>query len=867
MFTHSRFTPICLALGVALSSGSSCVYAQSTNTVTLTDAISRLSAQYKVVILTTIADSDSVKVPPVTASVTIEQALATMLAGTELEVIKDGKGSYVIQTKSLKKTSETSQEALKKASSTEPTMTLGQIEEIVITAQKTSQNLQQVAASISAVNGENLEKMNVNSVFDLSGKLPGLVMTSVQGYRPTVSIRGIGNEIPDNAGTKQAVAFHVDGVFMANDYALLADMSDVSRIEMTRGPDGTLYGNSSTGGAINLVSHKPQHDELFGAMSFAAGAYSQQEARAMVNVPVNNELAFRVSASHRQRDGYTENKAIENYELDDVDNETIKAQISWQPSDDINVLFQHQVFSSDTHGPALKGGFDTISDDPRVVYHDTPEFYRLNTQLSSFHFDWTLPGSALSVILSKQRYHMRRKFDFDRSSLTANDPAPLPLVGELDLLGEAPIPQFVGNLSQLDHSYTAEINLTSAPDADGLKWVVGAFFLDTEIFSNTRNFYDADRDGEPVNETITGPNIFADNADIDFINSDYRNFNSYAIFGQFTYPFSTQLAVTAGLRFTNNEFEDERCSLNCVPTRSPITSTPANETDNVTGKVALEYTWNQDMMSYVSIATGVKPAGSNSSADTRFFPEVFDQEEVIAYEVGNKAELFNKRSRLNIAAFYYDYKDYLFESSGIGRFASGASNLPEAEIYGIEVESDTWVTESLSLTLSLSAMESEIIKGRDAIDRAEAENQSVGLILAGASSEEINAAREATAINLTGNELPKIPDLMANVGLVYYLTDSMGGEWEFSGQYTYRGEFYARAFNSSQRDNVPSYGMTNLNVTYFTPQKSWKIDLNVHNLFDEDAVITRFTDTFGLGFSSDQYLAPRTVTLRAKYFF
>ena len=89
-------------MGVALSSGSSCVYAQSTNTVTLTDAISRLSAQYKVVILTTIADSDSVKVPPVTASVTIEQALATMLAGTELEVIKDGKGSYVIQTKSLK---------------------------------------------------------------------------------------------------------------------------------------------------------------------------------------------------------------------------------------------------------------------------------------------------------------------------------------------------------------------------------------------------------------------------------------------------------------------------------------------------------------------------------------------------------------------------------------------------------------------------------------------------------------------------------------------------------------------------------------------------------------------------------------------
>lgn len=867
MFTHTRYTPVYLALGLALSSGSQCVFAQSANTLTLTDAISRLSAQYEVVILTTVTNSDAIKVPQVSAALPVEKALATMLSDTQLEAVKDGKGSYVIQAKPSAQTNIESRETLSKTPSTEPSITLGQIEEIVITAQKTSQNLQQVAAAISAVNGENLEKMNVNSVFDLSGKLPGLVMTSVQGYRPTVSIRGIGNEIPDNAGTKQAVAFHVDGVFMANDYALLADMSDVSRVEMTRGPDGTLYGNSSTGGAINLVSHKPVHDELFGSVSAAAGSYSQQEVKGMINVPVNNELAFRITASHRQRDGYTENKAIENYDLDDVDNQTIKAQISWQPSDDIDLLFQHQVFSSDTHGPALKGGFDTISDDPRVVYHDTPEFYRLNTQLSSFHLNWAFPESALSMILSKQRYHMRRKFDFDRSSLTANDPAPLPLVGELDLLGEAPIPQFVGNLSQLDHSYTAEINLTSAPNAEGLKWVVGAFFLDTEIFSNTSNFFDADRDGDPVNETIAGPNVFANNADIDFINSDYRNFNSYALFGQFTYPLTAQLAATAGLRFTKNKFEDERCSLNCVPTRSPITSTPANETDNVTGKVALEYTWNDDVMSYVSIATGVKPAGSNSSADTRFFPEVFDQEEVTAYEVGNKAELFNKRTRLNLAAFYYDYKDYLFESSGIGRFASGASNLPEAEIYGIEVESDTWLTESLSLTLSLSAMESEITKGRDAIDRAEAENQSVGLIISGASSEEINAAREATAIDLTGNELPKIPDIMANVGLTYYLTDSMGGEWEFSGQYTYRGEFYARAFNSPQRDSVPSYSMTNLNVTYHTPQKNWKIDLNVNNVFDEDAVITRFTDTYGLGFTSDQYLAPRTVTLRAKYFF
>lgn len=862
MLSRTRLTPLCMALGLILGAPLT-AQANTPKTHSLTEAINKLSSQYDVVIVAMVNDTDTIKVAPITQHSSVETALRMMLVDTNLEAVKDNKGSYVIQPKATP----TKKAAPKSATKPQSAPVLGQIEEIVVTSQKTTKSLQQVAAAMSAVSGDSLEKMNVNSVFDLSGKLPGLVMTNVQGYRPTVSIRGIGNEIPDNAGTKQAVAFHVDGIFMANDYALFADMFDVSRIEMTRGPDGTLYGNSSTGGAINLVSQKPQFDDTFGSLNIAAGSYAQQELKGIVNVPMNSQLAVRLSASHRQRDGYTENKALNNYDLDDVDNQTAKVQISWQPNDTLALLLQHQEFSSDTHGPALKGGFDTISDDPRVVYHDTAEFYRLNTQLTSLHLDWSLPSSQLNMVVSKQRYHMRRKFDFDRSSLTANDPAPLPLKGQLDLLGEAPIPQFVGNLSQLDHSYTAEVNLTSLPSDDSFQWVIGAFYLDTEIFSNTSNFYDADRDGNPVNETIAGPNIFANNADIDFINSDYRNFNSYAIFGQFSYPLTTQLDVTAGLRFTQNKFEDERCSLNCVPTRSPISSTPENKTDNVTGKMALEYSWSDDAMSYISVATGVKPAGSNSSADTRFFPEVFDQESVTAYELGNKADLFNQRMRLNVAAFYYDYQDYLFESSGIGRFASGASNLPEAEIYGVEIESDTWLTQDLVLNLSLSAMDSEITQGRDAIDRAEAENLSVGLIISGASSEAINAVREATAINLTGNELPKIPDLMANLGLTYYLTDGAGGDWELSAQYSYRGDFYARAFNSELRDNVPSYSLMNLNLSYLTPQKDWKFDLNLNNIWDEDAIVTRFTDTFGLGFTSNQYLAPRTVTLRAKYFF
>ncbi|GGD73365.1 TonB-dependent receptor domain-containing protein [Lacimicrobium alkaliphilum] len=826
----------------------------------LNEAVARLSREYDVVIISPAGSNMDIRLQPVSGNMTLAEALNQALSHTQLRAVKDDNGSIIITT------SEKQPSARSTVKPTRPDGRQPRVEEVVVTAQKTVKNLQQVAAAVSSVSGNELNSLNIGNPFDMSNKVPGLVVSSVQGYRPTISIRGVGNEIPDNAGTKQAVAFHVDGVFMANDYALWADLFDIDRIEITRGPDGTLYGNSSTGGALNVITQKPDFTRSGGYAELALGTYQQQEFRGAFNMAVSPSVAIRLAASHRENKGYSKNLAIDGYRLDDRDNQTYKAQLSWQPNDQVSLLLQQQNFTSDTHGPALKGGFDMISDDPREVSHDTAEFYKLDTSLTSLHLDWQLDVANLNAVVSRQRYDMRRRLDFDRSSLTANDPAPLPLTGELDLLGEAPIPQFVGNLSQLDHSYTAEINLTSAADESGIQWVIGAFYLDTEVFSNTRNFYDADRDGNPVNEVVQGPNIFANNADIDFINSDYRNFNSYALFGQVTYPLSDKLNLTGGLRYTKNKFEDERCSLNCVPDRSPISSRPEDETDNITGKLAADYQWSDTAMSYFSVATGIKPAGSNSSSDTRFFPEVFDQERVLSYELGNKLDLWQQRLRINTAVFFYDYKDYLFESSGIGRFASGASNLPEAEIYGLELEANAFLTPSLTLDLNLSAMDSEITEGRDAIDRAEAENLSVGLIISGADTEVINAVRESTAIDLTGNKLAKIPDLTANLRLTHELALGNGNLLSSLG-FSYRSEYYSRVFNSPVRDKVPSSSRYDMNIRYQPDFAQWHVELNVQNLFDKDDIASRYTDTFGLGFTSDQYMAPRTVTVRGRYHF
>lgn len=744
------------------------------------------------------------------------------------------------------------------------------IERILVTAQRTSRDLQDIADAITVLAGNELDSLNVANMFDLSDQVPGMVVSSVQGYRPTISIRGVGNEIPDNAGTKPAVAFHIDGIFMTNDYALWADLVDIERIEVQRGPDGTIYGNSSTGGAVNIVTSKPQLNDQSGFVDFTTGQFNTMNFRSAVKLPLSDQVAVGLTASHRQRDGFTQNKALEfDKRLDEKNDTTLRAQLLWQPSEDIELMLHYMQFSTDTNGPALKGNFDLISDDPRVVYHDTRQYYKLENELLGLNLNYDLGTMQLKGVFSHQTYDMRRRLDMDRSSLTANDPAPIALApNELPLLlGQVPIPQFIGNLRQEDSSYTAEISLLSNLNDSRLNWSLGAFFLDTEIFSNTRNFFDGGRDGNPVSEIVQGPNIFANNPDIDFINSDFRNFNSYAAFGQLSYALTSNMNLSGGLRYTKNKFSDERCSLNCVPERSPITSTPSNETDNITGRLALDYRINPHTMIYGSIATGVKPAGSNSSTDVRFFPEVFDQETVTAYEIGKKGRYLNNTIRTNIAAFYYDYDDYLFESSGIGRFNSGASNLPKAEIYGLEVESVARLSSNFTLSANLTWMGSTIKEGRDAIDRAEAENASVGLILNGAPAEVINAAREATAIDLTGNKLAKIPEFVANIRASYQFNLASGAMIRSTVGYNYRGEYFARVFNSATRDVVESYHMVNTNLAYFPAQGDWSIDLNIQNLLNNDAVASVHTDTFGIGVTSKQYLAPRVVSLTARYNF
>ncbi|MEQ8693228.1 MAG: TonB-dependent receptor [Pseudomonadales bacterium] len=823
----------------------------------------------------------------------IKEALRQLLDGTGLEAASAAQGFLRIQ--EIEQANEDSLVNTKKLSglgaliagifSTQAATAQVTIEEVIVVAEKREQSLQDVAAAVSSINGEDFNALNIDDPFDFSDRIPGLVATEVQGYRRTFAIRGIGNEVPDNAATKPGVAYHVDGVFMSNDFALFQDLVDIERVEVLRGPDGTIYGNSSSGGAVNVITRKPTTDVAEGFVFGEIGSYSTQNLRGSFNIPLSDTIAARISASQRTRDGFTRNipnpqASPDNVlgafdDLDDENNTSVNAQVLWDATNRFSALLSLQSFDMDTNGPALKGGFDRVSDDPRTVSHDTTEFFKVENNHATLILDYDAEIANIRGLFSYQTYEMNRQLDADRSSLTANDPAPLaiPVGGDITLLGQLPIRQHVGGLTQRDETVTAELNVVSADTNSRFDWQFGAFYLSTDVDSDTRNYVDRGRDGAPVNTRLIG----FGNPDRDFQNSDRRSFESTAFFGQATFDLTESLSLRAGARWTRNEFEDRRCNIfsGCLTAegRTGTPDFPSDSEDNITYKVGFDYHLSDDNLLYTSVSTGIKPAASNNGFvedpdGAGFFPEVFDEEEVTAWEIGSKNTFMGQRLQLNLSAYYYDIQNYLFNSAGLnltGNGVSGGSNLPESEVYGLEVEAIAQLSNRFRLDFMLSASESEITEGRFAVDRAEQVNQTAGLT----DPEQIEATIRGLAEDVTGNELPKIPNLVTNLRFTYthpVVNEALSGNLHTMLTYAHRGEFYNRVFNS-ERDVVEAYDLFHLNFRFVPTDAPWELELNIQNLLDSDEVASVHTDDFFQGVTSFQLLPPRVVTLGATYRF
>ena len=724
-------------------------------------------------------------------------------------------------------------------------------EEVLVTAEKRSESLQDLSQAISVLDGDDLDNQQISSFVDLSAIAPGVNIAKNEGFKTVITIRGVGNEANQNAIANPSVSYHLDGIYVASPFALQTDFLDLERIEVLRGPQGTLFGQNSTGGAINVITQAPTVDDTFGKADLTVGDYGLVKARAAYNLPLSDTLAVRASFISNDRDGFTDNLTL-GQDLDDANSTSARVRVLYEPRDNFRANFTAQIFDEDRNGAAQKGLLDPTPD-ARELRQDSRADYELTSELYSVVLEWDFEAFSVKSLTSYQNDDVLINRDNDRNDLAVLAPfAQLPSVY---------VPE-----TNKQKTVTQEINLISGNPLFGkMDWVAGVFYLDTEVEISIRELLDFNFNGSFDPFTLAQVFAFDDTAEIGFISDSKPERDSTSIYGQGTWNFNDEWRAVFGIRYT----EDEVYS--AVTNFYGRTGTDIIEMDSekVTGRFVVEHDFNDSTMGFASYTRGFKPGGSNLTygLEAVVAPVVvlptFDEEIVDAYELGLKTDLADGRVRLNVAAFYYNYEGLQYQATDPEVFQGGVGNIPESEILGAELELSAFLSDSVILDVRVAWLDTEITGNHLALDNVQSEAAGNALIGQGFNlfSDDIQIARSAAVQNVNGNELAKTPKFTGNIALNWN-TNINAGELNSSLQYTYRGEFKHRIFNNAVTDIVPSYDIINLVVGFRPEGKNWSVELIAKNLTDEAGINARFTDVFGVGATGDELIGPRQFMAR-----
>jgi len=714
------------------------------------------------------------------------------------------------------------------------------LEEITVVAEKRAESLQDVSQAVTALTGSDLDVKNINSFVDISGIAPGVTIAKNEGFKTVISIRGIGNEANQNAVANPSVSYHMDGIYIASPFALQTDFIDVSRIEALRGPQGTLFGQNSTGGAINVISEVPDTEAFSGKADVTVGNYDLMKVRGTVNVPVSDSVAMRTSFAKYEHSGFAKN-ILSGQELDEADNISARTDWMFDLSETISFRVFAQYFNEESAGAAIKGIYDPTPGERRLA-QDSNARYELDSKVVGAIYEWDAGVASVKALASWQEDDILIERDNDRHSYLTNP--------------EVTISEYSPETNK-QTTRTLEVNIISNEALFGsVDWIVGAFYLDTEINISIREGLDSNRNGQLDGYAESFPEVFG--GDVGFVSDARPQRESISLYGQTTWSFNDSTRLITGLRYTEDDVNSKVANF-FIPTPDIIQTS----SDAVTGRLALEYDLSGDAMLYVSFTRGFKPGGSNltygnndDGSPALVLPS-YEDETINSFEAGLKTEMMEGRLRANVAAFFYDYENMQFQATDPDPFQGGVANIAESEVSGVELELTVLLTESLILDMKVAALDSEIVADFDALDNVKAQPFFFG--------EEV--IRYGLRENVKGNELAKSPDLTADVSLRYETTFSSGTEFSGTVQYTHRGGFSQRIFNNPAVDSVDSYDVLSLVASFDFDGGTWGVDLMAMNALDEDGVNSRMTDVFGVSATGEEYIAPRQVMAKIRHNF
>ena len=744
------------------------------------------------------------------------------------------------------------------------------IEEVIVSAEKRNESLQDVSLSVTALTEEELETKNITDFVGLSAIAPGVTVAKNEGYKTIISIRGVGDETNQNAIAAPSVALHMDGIFIASKFSLRTDFIDLERIEVLRGPQGTLFGQNSTGGTINVISQKPSFDETKGKTDLALGNYGLIKFRGAVNVPLSDKVATRMSIVSTDRNGFSKN-ILNGQDLDDANHVSFRSDWFFDISDTTSLRVFGQFFDADNNGAAMKG-LDDPTTDPRRLAQDSASDYQLSSEVLAAILNVELGFADLKILGSIQEDDIYVSRDNDRHNFG-------------DVHGSGPlegIPYIAAEYrpeTSIVDTKTLEVNLISnEPINEKIDWIIGALYFDHKIANAIYEVKDVNNikqvdlmDGAftpYVHDPICATNPFAGvcfaafNAELGFVSEAYPTRESLSVYGQATYNAQDNLRYIVGMRYTEDSFSSD--VTNFFGLQKYLIE---DEIDEKTGKFAVEYDVDGDTMVYASYTKGFKPGGSNLTfgypvddeqnfgaqpAPQLIYP-LFKSEIIDAFELGLKTDLMEGRMRANVSAFMYDYENLQFQSTDPDVYRGGVANIPESEMSGVELELIGILSDSLSMDLRISTLDTEITADYEALDNIKSELYFFG--------EE--PQRYALRENIKGNRLAKSPEFTANLGLQYNGELKSGVPLRATAEVIHRGDFQQRVFNSPFVDQVDSYTIVNLTTSIEISDTSG-IDFMILNASDKDGVNSAMTDVFGVAGTGIELIPPRQFIFRVR---
>lgn len=694
------------------------------------------------------------------------------------------------------------------------------IEEVVVTARKREESLQDIPMAVSAMGAESMRQKGIQSIDDMGGRVPGFQINMFSASEPDIFMRGIGTDI-ESAGAAGAIGVFVDEVYMSRGAGATSDLFDLERVEILRGPQGTLYGKNVVGGAISYITAKPTQE--FDAMvEGTLGDYNQRELRGYVNGALTDTLSGRISASKRVRDGYAENTYTGN-DMEDLDNESFRAQIAWDPSDSLRILLSLDHFESDS--TARWRDMSIVSEwnapfknsDPRKGPNNVDGVEQAEAEGATLRIEWDIDDltfTSLTAYRENESEFLENSagtyYDFTKSEF------------------ENPDDLYIQNKNEESEQFSQEFRLSSS--GDNLSWVLGAYYLHENVSRR-----------ENADYIFYFPEWYYVFEGQDF-NSTHSTTDSTALFGQATYDFNDQWSITAGLRWSRDEKEFTASHwgipLNGEPFQSPWQNPGTEETNKagdedtfgaVTKMLTVNYRPADDVLLYASYSEGYKSGGWNgeaslSPADVQ---QGFDEEFAENYELGLKSEWLDRRLQLNVAAFMVFYSDQQIQQLVRSGSAPPSYKIANADVEasGIEMEVVYLPMEGLTLSGSYGFLNSEFVSDLD-IDGE----------------------------NLNGNKTQRSPENTYNISAVYEWDVADMGAANVRLDYRWQDNFFFDNDNNPLTEVDDQYTL-DASIGFVSADDQWELKVWGKNITDELNVAS-VSEIFGTVFAG--YQAPRT---------